>query len=170
MALQHLEKLRDFTCDPGIAGGPRAVLLGPDQRHEIVAAGHEVGQPGAVGVGGRGGRKFQRPAHPGQHLGIDAVGLGQPARRTRILPRLPGVDAGAVDLCVSQGFGQRALVAARGFDDDKGAFRRAGKAGKRLFRHENPFVLPGREGIGVDPAFGDIDADDVLWQGHGACP
>ncbi len=144
----------------------QTVPLCPDHRHQIVAPRHQFGQFHPFGRGGRGRLQLQRPAHPRQHFSIDPVGFGQLAGRAGIFPGVARVDAGKVGFEPGQRLGQRSLVTARGFQHNETAFRALGKPRKGLFCHGNPLRLRGGEVKYVNPVFGNIDADDILWQSH----
>ena len=76
------------------------------------------------------------------------------------------VDAEKVGFEPGQRLGQRSLVTARGFQHNETAFRALGKPRKGLFCHGNPLRFSGGEVKYVNPVFGNIDADDILWQSH----
>jgi len=170
VARQHLEQASDLVRDPALCGLARTVLLAADHGHQVVAAGDQGREPSAVGVKDRGGRELQRPAHGRQHLGIDPVGLGQPAAGTSELAGLARVHPGVRHTGPGQCLRQRPLVAAGGLEDHQRAARSSRKAGQRRAGRGDPFAPSGGEMKDVDPVLGDIDADEVLWQGHGACP
>ena len=111
-------------------------------------------------------RRVPRPPHQGQDLRIDAVGLGQFAHGAGEFAGLTRVHAGIRRARAGQRLGHASLIPARGLEDDKPITHGLGKTRKGLFCRGNTFVFGRGQIENVDPILGDIDADEILWQGH----
>ena len=170
LAAQHAQDRVNLLAQEPIAGLAEALLLGLPHGDERVAPGDEFGQAGRGRIGWRGRARRQRPAELREDGGIGLVGLGEPAARPRELAGLARIDPRIGRAGGGQRPGERPLVAARGFEDDQRIARTGGEPPKLPRVGADAPGLAGREPVAVDPVLRDVDADHVLWQGHGAYP
>jgi hypothetical protein len=168
--LQHLQKASDFCADPFVLRLLGAVLLGPDHGHKIAPAGDQIGQTDTVRFGWRGRSEVQRPAHLRQNLRIQLVRFGQLSGGAGKVTGLTRIDTGIGYSSLIKRLGQRTGISPGGFEHHESPRRHLGKARKRLLCRHNPRVLARGQGVNVDPIFGNIDADEIMWHSHGACP
>lgn len=73
----------NVPCDEGVGFDPEALALGFVHILQAFQPPGEAGETRSGRVRWRVGGKAQRPAHLGQHGGVDPVGLGQPAGGAR---------------------------------------------------------------------------------------
>src|SRR5215471_1584033 len=163
--------------DPGAQGGIAGVL-------ELVGErGVEVDNQAPIVEGlrelasSRAGRNAFGRGHVGgevgEHLGIEAIGLGPPAERAGVVADMSGVDEVDMQARVLQDVDQGRLIAARGFDDDAHAIELAQALDQRLMAGaivgDMPSVTAGQD-IDIEAVFGDVDADRTDSWGHSGIP
>ena len=138
------------------------LAAGGDLGQELAAVGQELGQAPPRGVGDRGRRRPGERAVPGDHGGVDAVGLGQHAARLGEVAHALGVDDRGRGPAPGHGLVQPPLVAAGRFHHDQAArLQPAGQPldpGRVVVDREPPLAS---QAAGVEPGLADVDADDV---------
>lgn len=120
VGLQDLDVLQDIPSDPLVFGHSQAVLLGDNHGSDIVTMGCEIRQTLAFSRSRACRNQFQRAAHLGQDMRIDAITLGQTPGCACKFASLPGIHARRVSPGVGQRFDDWSLIAARSFEDDDG--------------------------------------------------
>jgi hypothetical protein len=161
VGLEHAQVTGDVPAQIGGRGLSQTVGFGPGHRHEILAARQQRRQTPSLGVGGRAGREDKRPPHLGQHAGIHPVGLGQPTGGASKVAGLPGIDQTIGDAGAGQSVKKRPLVAARRLQHDQAGAGASRKARELLPGRRHAFPLAAGQPVAVDPALGDIHADDI---------
>jgi hypothetical protein len=147
----------------GIVGGVAAVALGHQHPEQLAAPCHQRAQvPGRLVRQGA-HRRPDRLGEAGDRPGVQAVGLGQPAHGAGEGTDLARVDHRDRQACCRQGRGEADLQAAGGLEHDE----RRGKRDQTLDqRRYLPLImvdreaLPGGAQVDIEPALGDVDADE----------
>ena len=106
------------------AAGGQAVGLHHPHLDQLAAPRQQGVERPLLGRRGRPGLGADRLGEVGQGLGVDPVGLGQPAGRLGEVAGLAGVDGGGRDAGDLQGGQGRGLVPAGGLQDDQGRGQR----------------------------------------------
>ena len=145
------------------------VALGHQHLEQLAPARHQGAQVagGLVRQGPHG--RPHRLGEAGDRLGVEAVGLGQPARGAREGAHLARVDDRDRQAGRGQGRGEADLQAAGGLEHDQR--RREGGQALDQRRHALLVVvdreaLAGGAQVDVEPVLGDVDADEE-WE---PCP
>ena len=140
-----------------------AVGLHVDHPDDLLPPAHELGEVASLRFRQRPDRWSDAFGKEGDHLGVERVGLRQPAHRSGEVADLARVD----DAERQPGCGERCsdvcLVAASGFQDDEGN-REAGEAARESFKPlrvpRNMEGLVQRPEMNVETVFGHVDADE----------
>jgi transposase len=117
-ATQLLLQPADMVLDPLAhrirSSDPQPVLLGSKHLDNLVTPGQEGRQFLGLGIRQGMGSGPDRLGEVGQDLGIQSVGLSQPASGSSKVSDLAGIDHGQGQPCCRQGTSHRHLEAARG--------------------------------------------------------
>lgn len=131
--------------------------------HQAIAGVDEFGQLVLLRVAGGPDRRLQRSRHPGEQPGVDAIGLGQGARRLGEASRPFRVELDAGQMAKRNL--QRAMIGAGSLIGDPLDLPLPGPCDQRLVTLGGIGELgldSGGMDIAVQRRFGDVDADG-LW-------
>lgn len=150
--------------------------LGGAHLDQLASAADQVDEGLTLAVGERPRRRGDGLREPRDHLGVQAVGLGQPARGTRppagpngrrrtgSVTDLARVDDGGRQPGGREGHGDALLQAARGLEHDQ-----RGSVVRQLLEElldpgrivRDREGVPGGQHMNVEPRLADIDADEA---------
>ncbi len=169
LGLQAAQDGLERTLRELVGGFAEALLLGVDHDHELAASREQLAQAQRERIGHRLRLGPDGIGEMGDDAGIDGVGLGEPADRAGEFAHLTWVDDGDRQAGLGQRRGDDALIAAARLHGDElrpqrlQAARQVGQA-VGVGRADEPGAV--RANMHVDPALGDVDADETVGGGR----
>ena len=173
----------DFRVDPGdmrrdagahllVLGVAQALLVVGPGCHQLVAAALQASQTLAQRIGCLARRQRQRPAHAGEQAGVDGIGLGKRRCGTGKVARTRRVDAHVGDIGGLERAAQGAIVASRRLEYHAQVRTRPPRqhGGYRHRTVGDALGLACCVVVDVEMRFADVDSDEPVGYGHGACP
>ena len=149
--------------EPRVAELAAALALAADHLDQLAAAGDQLAERARRRVGHRPWFGPDRFGEAGDGLGIEPIGLGEPAGGAGEVPDLAGIDHGQRQLCGAERGGHRHLEAAGRFEhhqlwrDRRQALDQSGETGTIPADREG---LAGWPQMHIEPVLGDVDPDE----------